>query len=209
MKNTLRALLIAATLGTLAYAGVAYGANVLNYFSQATAAGDNVLNLNGTWKVDSTSVTATGAELNYTDVATAGTAEGTKALVLSSAKTATGITSIGAGNLVIAATAASASGDLSTATLHAFQQWNVTTTGGAVDLDFGEDAALNAADVGQKWKFIIVAGTNALTVTAGTTVSTASTVQTAAGSTCEDVGDYIECLPYTTTAIKCFSYCAD
>lgn len=210
MKKTLLGfLLVLAILGAPTLVGVAWASNVLNYFSQATAAGDNVLNLGGTWKVDSTSVTSSGDELNYVDVAAAGTAEGTKALVLTSAKTIAGINKLEAGNIIRADTAASASGDLSTATLHAFQQWNVTTTGGAVDLDFGEDAALSAADIGQTWRFTIVAGTNALTLTAGTVVSTLPTVQSGPGATCEDVGDYIDVIPYTTTAAKAWSYCAD
>ncbi len=39
-------------------------ANVLNKFSQATASGDNVLDLGGTWKIDGVEVTATAAQLN-------------------------------------------------------------------------------------------------------------------------------------------------
>lgn len=39
-------------------------ATVLNYFAQPDSSGDNILNLTGTWKVGSTAITATGAELN-------------------------------------------------------------------------------------------------------------------------------------------------
>jgi hypothetical protein len=212
MKKTLLALL--AVLGLAASAFLVYereavAASVLNYFSQATAAGDNVLNLSGTWKVDGTSVTATGAELNYVDVTTAGTAEGTKALVLTSSRSAANVNSFEAANLIVSDVALSASGDLTLNGIRSFMQFNITTTGGAVDIDFGEDAVLDAAMIGQRWRFLIVAGTNALTVTAGTTVSTLPTVQSGPGASCEDVGDYIDVIPYTTSAAKAWSYCAD
>jgi hypothetical protein len=38
--------------------------NVKNHFEQPDTGDDNVLNLNGTWKIDGTEVTATAAQLN-------------------------------------------------------------------------------------------------------------------------------------------------
>lgn len=44
--------------------------DVLNYFDQSDSSipGDNVFNLNGTWKIDGTEVTATGIEVNRADL---------------------------------------------------------------------------------------------------------------------------------------------
>ncbi len=44
-------------------------ANVLNYFDQADAGDDNILNLNGSWKIDGTQVTASADELNFANAA--------------------------------------------------------------------------------------------------------------------------------------------
>ena len=44
---------------------------VLNYFSQADAAGDNILTLGGTWKIGATAVTASAATLNTAAVGVA------------------------------------------------------------------------------------------------------------------------------------------
>lgn len=199
-----RAILAIATLA-LFLGGVASGAQVAKRYR-----GTHVFDrMNATvLAIADTNVSSSAAELNYNDITTAGTAQGSKAMVLSSGKTIASVTRFSAGNYRTASTTASASGDLSTATLDAFQLWYVDTSGGAVDLDFGEDAALAAADVGQTWRFEIVAGTNALTITAGTTVSTVAT-SNLLGAACEDVGDFFDCVPYTTTAVKCWSHCAD
>lgn len=157
-----------------------------------------------------TDITSTAAELNANDITAAGTAEGSKVMVLSSAKTIATVNQITVGNYYRNSTTASASADIATATLHFYQLWKVDTTSGAVDLDFGEDVALSASDIGNTWRFLVVTGgTNALTVTAGTTVSTVATSQAGAGATCEDAGDYLDCMPYTTTAVRCQSFCAD
>lgn len=163
----------------------------------------------GALAIGGTEITASGTELNYTDVTTIGTAQGSKAVVLDSAMSIAGLKIVDMDNLRLGSCSFSASADISTAQLHACQVFYVTTTGGAVDLDFGEDEALAAADVGQKWRAVIVAGTNALTITAGTTVSTVTTSQVGAGAACEDVGDYFEIVPYTTTAARNSSFCAD
>lgn len=204
--KTLRSILLGVAIGAVAgYVGTAAAANVVKRW-QGTVVADR---FNGTTlAIGGTDITATATELNYTDVTTAGTAQGSKALVLSSAKTLATVTQLTVGNYRTASSTASASGDLSTDALHAFQLWYVDTSGGAVDLDFGEDAVLAAADVGQSWRFEIVAGTNALTITAGTSVSTVAT-SNLLGAACEDVGDFFECVPYTTSAVKCWSYCAD
>lgn len=201
---TPRRLIAGLVAAAMLVAGVALAANVTKRY-RGTHSFDRV---NGQIvSIAGTDITSTAAELNYVDV-TAGTAAGSKALVLSSGGTIAGITRVSAGNYRTASTTISASADLSTATLDAYQLWYVTTTGGAVDLDFGEDAALNAADVGQTWRFLIVAGTNALTITAGTSVSTVGT-SVVLGTACEDVGDYFDCVPYTTTAVQCWAHCAD
>ena len=50
-------------------------ATVLNYFAQADSTGDNALYLTGTWSVDGTAVTSSGAELNIVDGVLATAAE--------------------------------------------------------------------------------------------------------------------------------------
>lgn len=102
------------------------------------------------------------------------------------------------------------SADINKSTLHAQQYFRVHTVAGAVDLDFANDAALDAADVGSEWVFQVGdGGTNALTVTAGasgvTTVKTLATL----GSTCEDVGDTIRVIAYSTTQASVITVCAD
>jgi hypothetical protein len=99
----------------------------------------------------------------------------------------------------------------SKATLQAADFFLVDTTSNAVDLDFADDAALDAADIGSTWTFIVSAGgTNALTVTAGASgVTTVTTHNATTGTTAEDVGDMIECTAYATTKIACVVYAAD
>lgn len=200
-------LLVLALLGTLTVSvRVALAASVLNYFSPATAAGDNVLNLTGTWKVDATSVTATGAELNYTDVTTAGAAEASKAVVLDASKAVTGM-----GHIAPAAgtTFTAADPNPSRATLRANSYFLVDTTANAVDLDFSNDADLEAADLGKVWDFVVSAGgSNALTVTDGAS-GVLVKLQAAAGATCEDPGDRYQCRGYALEAVTCTSFCAD
>lgn len=109
-----------------------------------------------------------------------------------------------------AGTAITASLDLDKADVQGASVWAVSTTGGAVDVDFGDDAALDAADVGSKKLFVITAGgTNALTVTAGASGVTTVTTLNTLGTTCEDVGDVIECIVTTTATATCVTVCAD
>ena len=102
------------------------------------------------------------------------------------------------------------SADITVAELRAKQVFKVDTGAGAVDLDFANDAALDAADIGSQWRFFIgIGGTNALTVTAG--ASGVTTVKTIAvgGAACEDVGDFIDVIAYSTTQASVVTYCAD
>ena len=103
-----------------------------------------------------------------------------------------------------------ADADLDLVDLHTYQFFKVDTTDGAVDLDFGDDAALSAADIGSTWKFYVgIGGSNALTVTAGASgVTTIKTVD-CDGTSCEDVGDSIACTAYSTTQATCVTQCAD
>ena len=77
MTRGLGGVLLVALLAVCLSYPVSWAAqNVDNYFAQPTGGGtDNALNLDGTWNVDGTSVTATGVELNLIDGVTATTAE--------------------------------------------------------------------------------------------------------------------------------------
>lgn len=103
-----------------------------------------------------------------------------------------------------------ASADVTKAELQAGNFFKVDTAAGALDLDFGNDAALDEADIGSEWKFCVgIGGTNALTVTAGASgVTTMKTVD-GDGATCEDVGDCILVTAYSTTQATAFTQCAD
>ena len=104
------------------------------------------------------------------------------------------------------ATAITASADLDKADLQAASFWAVNTTAGAVDLDFGDDAAMDAADVGSRKTFVVTAGTNALTITAGATGVT--TISTPTVVTCDTIGDTIECIVTGTASATCLKTCA-
>lgn len=98
----------------------------------------------------------------------------------------------------------------SKATLQAADFFLVDTTANAVDLDFANDAALDAADIGSSWTFVVSAGgTNNLTVTPGASGVTTVTSITVTGTGVEDPGDMIVCTAYATTKITCLSYGAD
>lgn len=103
-----------------------------------------------------------------------------------------------------------ASADINLATLYTKNVFKVNTTAGAVDLDFADDAALHADDIGSEWLFMVgIGGTNELTVTAGASgVTTVKTIALA-GATCEDVGDTIRVVAYSTTQATVFTACAD
>lgn len=151
------------------------------------------------------------AELDYLDIAAAGAAEGSKALVLDSAKGIATVTTITAGNYrkAIYPSVITASADVSTTTLRAYSYFRVATHAGAVDLDFS-DSAFVAADRGSEWIFTVEGGgTNALTVTAGDAgVTTIKTVEPD-GTTCEDEGDSITVLLYSTGSATIIKNCAD
>ena len=100
--------------------------------------------------------------------------------------------------------------NLTAAQIQAASVFPVSTTANAVDVDFGDDAALSSSDVGSRKLFFVSAGgTNALTVTAGASgVTTVTTINTL-GTTCEDVGDVIECIITSTTTATCVRSCAD
>lgn len=104
-----------------------------------------------------------------------------------------------------------ASADINKSVLQSYQFFKVDTQGGAVDLDFGDDAAMDAADIGSEWLFCVgLGGTNALTVTAGASgVTTVNSGVVLDGSTCEDVGDCIRVILYSTTAATAIPMCAD
>lgn len=153
-----------------------------------------------------TDITSTAAELNYADVTTAGAAQASKAVVLDASKAVTGI-----GHIAPAAGTAFTAADPnpSRATLRANAYFLVDTTANAVDLDFSNDADLEAADLGKRWTFIVSAGgTNALTVTDGAS-GVLVKLQATAGATCEDVGDRYECMAYALEGVTCASFCAD
>jgi len=113
----------------------------------------------------------------------------------------------------IAATQLSAADvNLAKATIQGSNYFPVSTSANAVDVDFADDAALDSADIGSRWVFMVATGhaTNALTVTAGASgVTTVTTLNAAAGSSCEDERDHIECIAEATTAIVCRTFCAD
>lgn len=108
------------------------------------------------------------------------------------------------------ATLTAADVDLSKAQIQAAGFFPVNTTSNVVDVDFADDAALDAGDIGSRKTFaVITGGTNALTVTAGATgVTTVTTINTA-GTSCEDVGDIIECIVTTVSTATCITKCAD
>lgn len=151
---------------------------------------------------------------DYLDV-TDGTAAGSKALVLSSAKTIASITQITAG-LYRVTNGTTISGvtdkNLSAAEAHSAQFFLVNTSapgGSTLDIDFFDDTAPDSADIGARWDFIIVTGGSALTVTAGASGVTTVTTLNTLGSTCEDAGDTISCQLRSTTAATCTRTCAD
>jgi len=82
--------------------------NVDNYFEQPSSGSDNILNLDGTWKIDGTEVAATAAELNKNDLS-AETETIDSGVAVSVTKKITNIdnTTTGAGAITLAAPDAS------------------------------------------------------------------------------------------------------
>lgn len=101
--------------------------------------------------------------------------------------------------------------NLTKANIQAAGVWLVDTTANIVDVDFANDAVLDAADIGSVKKFIVsVGGTNELTVTAGASgVTTLMNIQQGAGASCEDVNDSIEVTVLGTAAARVETFCAD
>jgi len=96
------------------------------------------------------------------------------------------------------------------ATLRAAGYFKVDTTANAVDLDFSNDADLEAADLGTTWRFVLAPGhaTQALTVTNGGSGVVVTTLNTL-GTTCEDTADIITCTAVALEAVTCVTVCAD
>ena len=189
------------TLGTLAASKVL----TLDSGEDATWPATGILTYGGS------QITATGTELSYTDVTTAGTAQASKAAVLDASKgiSALGIVQVANLRLVNGTTLTAADPNPSRATLRAAGFFLVDTTGNAVDLDFSDDADLEAADLGTQWEFVVSAGgTNALTVTNGASGVVVTTLNTL-GTTCEDVADSIICTAFALEAVRCLTVCAD
>lgn len=80
-------------------------ANTLNYWDQAGSGSDNVLNLDGTWKINGTAITATAAEINQACDQSAGTETIDSGAVVSEQIRITKIdnTTSGAGAITLAA----------------------------------------------------------------------------------------------------------
>lgn len=125
--------------------------------------------------------------------------------------TCTGILTTAATRVGVATTLTAADVNLTAAAIQAASFWPVTLTANAVDVDFGDDAALAAADIGSQKVFHVSTGhaTQALTVTAGASGVTTITTLNTLGTTCEDVGDMITCTVYGTTKATCVTVCAD
>ena len=101
-----------------------------------------------------------------------------------------------------------ATGDITKAEMQAASYWSVDVSAGAVDYDL--DEALDAGDIGRYLSFAITSGhvTNALTVTTGAGVNVTN-LQAGPGASCEDNGDFIQCLITASGTATCVSFCAD
>ena len=218
--------------GAASLAGGASGSGATGNGGAASVVGGAAASTDGTGGAASltggvATGTGTGGAVTITSGASAG-ASGTAGAVAIDAGAAAGGT---AGNITIGATNAglvtitsgvlrveaasdltAADVNLSKAAIQAAAFWGVDTSSNAVDVDFGDDAALDAADIGSRKIFAVTTGhaTQALTVTAGASgVTTVVTHQAGPGSTCEDTGDLIECIVIGTGSATCMSYCAD
>ena len=161
--------------------------------------------------ITANATTLTETELGYLDGLTAGTATASKAIVLDASKGISALGLIAAGNYrkTNGTTFTTADPNPSRATLRASGFFLVDTTANVVDLDWSDDADMEAADLGTQWEFIISAGgTNALTVTNGASGVVVTTLNTL-GSTCEDVADSIICTAFALEAVRCLTICAD
>ena len=104
---------------------------------------------------------------------------------------------IGRLSRTVGATFTTADPNPSRDTLRANQVFLIDTTTNAVDLDFSDNADLEAIDFGTQWSFIVSVGhaTQALTVTNGASGVVVTTLNTL-GTTCEDTGDHIVCTAF-------------
>lgn len=158
------------------------------------------------------STTLTETELGYLDGLTAGTVTASKGLVVDASKNLASLGIITAGNYrrTNGSTFTAADPNPSRATLRAAEFFCVDTTSNAVDLDFSDDADLEAADLGTIWTFAVcVGGSNALTVTDGASGVVVKPQAATTGTTAEDVGDYIRCQAYALEGVICTTYAAD
>lgn len=94
-------------------------AQVKNNFAQPDAAGDNVLDLTGTWKINGTAVNATAAEINLAADASAQTETVAAAGAISVTKRITNLGLAGAGAVTLAAPDASMLGVVKIITMSA------------------------------------------------------------------------------------------
>ena len=157
------------------------------------------------------STTITETELGYLDGLTLGTVAASKAVTVDANSGTSGLELVKAGQYRKdnGTTFTAADPNPSRATLRGSGFWLVDTTANAVDLDFSDDADLEAADIGTDWVFMISAGgTNALTITNGASGVAITTLNTL-GTTCEDVGDQIRCTGLALEAAVCVTTCAD
>ena len=155
--------------------------------------------------------TITETEMGYADGLTAGTAAASKFALLDASKGIgdLGVVRMATRRAVAGTTFTTADPNPSRATLRANDFFLVDTSANVVDLDFSDDADLEAADLGTEWTFIVSAGgTNALTVTNGASGVVVTTLNTL-GTTCEDVSDMIKCTARALEAVSCYSICAD
>lgn len=103
-----------------------------------------------------------------------------------------------------------ASGDINLSALRSAGIFYITPKGG-IDLDLSNDQDLETQDLGVTWTFVITsAGDSAQGPTftdgaSGVVVKTRNTL----GTTCEDLGDQINCTGIAAELITCKTYCAD
>lgn len=103
-----------------------------------------------------------------------------------------------------------ASGDIDLSTLRSAGIFYITPKGG-IDLDLANESDLDTQDFGVTWTFVITsAGDSAQgpTFTDGATGVVVKTRNTL-GTTCEDLGDQIDCTGIAAELITCKTFCAD
>ena len=150
-----------------------------NYFSSPHSGTDNVLVLNGTWKVDDVAVLATGARMNH-ELGVHGT------------------TLAAATDLTHAEMVAS---KIYYVTPKGGIDVDVSDDADFVAADFGMDFIFVVTSAGNS-----AAG---ITVTDGASGVLVRKIDAAAGTTCEDITDKIWCTVTAAERVDCVTYCAD